>query len=74
MNKIGIVLVTCNRPAFFEKSIIALPKADKMIVINDGRKISESLVPTYFDKFIQHKKNIYFFADYFGGLLRFANI
>lgn len=58
MNKIGIVLVTCNRPAFFEKSIIALPKADKMIVINDGRKISESLVPTYFDKFIQHKKNI----------------
>ena len=58
MNNIGIVLVTCNRPAFFEKSIAALPKADKMIVINDGKKISERLVPTYFDNFIQHKKNI----------------
>lgn len=58
MNNIGVVLITCNRPAFFEKSITALPKADKMIVINDGKKISESLVPTYFDDFIQHKKNI----------------
>jgi len=57
-NKIGIAVITCNRLSFFEKCITSITKPDKMIIINDGDKISDSYFPTYADEVVQHKKNL----------------
>ena len=56
-NKIGIAIITCNRPHLFSQCISSIPKPDTMIIINDGDKISDSLIPTHTDEFIQHKTN-----------------
>lgn len=41
MSKIGVGIVTCNRPAFFLKCFNSIPKADELVVINDGADFSD---------------------------------
>lgn len=40
MSKIGVGIITYNRPAFFEKCYSSLPfeKIDEIVVVNDGKK------------------------------------
>lgn len=56
-NNVGIAIITCNRVDLFKQCIMSIPKPDKMIIINDGDEISDSILPTHTDEFIQHKKN-----------------
>jgi len=41
MCKIGVGIVTCNRPAFFLKCFNSIPKADELVIINDGADFSD---------------------------------
>jgi GT2 family glycosyltransferase len=56
--KIGIGIVTCNRPGLFEKCISGIPEADVTVVVNDGKPYDGSFYPERLTKVIQHKKNL----------------
>jgi len=36
MGKIGVGIITCNRPKFFLKCFRSIPKVDELVVVNDG--------------------------------------
>ena len=54
-NKIGIGIITCNRPDFFNKCYDSIPDEhlDRVVIINDGKPFN------FYDKkrFIQHETN-----------------
>ena len=56
-NKIGIGVITCNRPNFFKELIDSIPEVDSIIVINDGKPYDNSIYPSKVGQIIQHKKN-----------------
>ncbi len=51
---IGVGIITCDRPELFERSIQSLPKADLVVVVNDGQPLSFDLAPLGIDFLIQH--------------------
>lgn len=55
--RIGLGIITCNREDLFRKSVAALPKADTIVVVNDGRSYPASTYPSGIDKVIQHVWN-----------------
>ena len=58
--KIGVGVITCNRPAFFEKCLASIPGdvVDYIVVVNDGDPLPETNVLTGVSKVIQHPKNL----------------
>ncbi|MBN1216378.1 MAG: hypothetical protein JXA99_13170 [Candidatus Lokiarchaeota archaeon] len=56
-NKIGIGIITCNRPIFFSKCINSIPKVDEIVVVNDGIPYENDLYPKHITRIIQHNKN-----------------
>jgi GT2 family glycosyltransferase len=57
-SKIGIAVITCDRPKLFQKNISSLPAADTIIVVNDGQEYSSKLYPTCVKEVIQHKQKM----------------
>lgn len=55
-NKIGVAVITCNRPDFFAKCIETIPSVDEVIVVNDGKKYKE--YPAGVDEIIQNPRNL----------------
>ena len=55
-NKIGIGIITYNRPDFFKKCFDSIPitKIDQLVVVNDGSELPFDLFDT---QLIQHKTN-----------------
>jgi len=56
-NKIGIGVVTCNRPDFFKQAIKSIPQVDSIVVVNDGKPYNNEIYPSYVDEVIQHEFN-----------------
>lgn len=56
MSKIGLGIITCNRPEFFKKCYESIPKdiVDELVVINDG----DDLDFNYSTQYIKNDKNI----------------
>lgn len=59
MSRIGIGIITCNRPTFFEQCLKSIPKGDfKIVVVNDGTPYSEeSYSHANIDQIIQHNES-----------------
>lgn len=58
MTKVGIGVITCNRPDFFKQCIESIPEVDFIVVVNDGKPYPETIIPTKVDQLIQHSKNL----------------
>ena len=56
-NKIGVGVVTYNRPSFFKKCIDSIPNVDTLVVVNDGNPYSSSDYSNKIKEIIQHSKN-----------------
>ena len=56
--KIGIGVITCNRPDLFKICINNIPDVDQVIVINDGEEYSDNLYPSKVSEVRNHNKNI----------------
>jgi GT2 family glycosyltransferase len=56
-NKIGVGVVTYNRPEFFKKCIDSIPAVDTLVVVNDGTPYSSDVYPSTVKEVIQHTKN-----------------
>jgi len=56
MSKIGLGIITCNRPDFFKKCYESVPKdtVDELVVINDGNNLDFN----YTSHYIKNEKNI----------------
>jgi len=57
-NKIGVGIITRNRPGFFKKLIATIPNMDRVVVVNDGDAYDNSLYPDVVSEVIQHTKNM----------------
>jgi GT2 family glycosyltransferase len=59
-DKVGIGIVTCNRPEFFLKCITSMPKNTTIIVVNDGSDFEdiEKLKAKINFHYIHNKKNL----------------
>ena len=57
-NKIGIGIITCNRPDFFKKCLESIPmdQVDHVVVINDGDKLDSKYLDIEVD-IIEHDTN-----------------
>lgn len=55
--KVGIAVITCNRPDLFRQNIFSIPPADTLIVINDGKEYGSEFYSSGIKEIIQHKKN-----------------
>lgn len=55
--KIGLGLITCNRPDFFKTSLDSIPrnKIQELVIVNDGAPVS---LPTIDGEYIQNKTNL----------------
>lgn len=60
MNKIGIGIVTCNRPDFFKKCINSMPRTETIVVVNDGEQdVDENFFKNFKDlTYIKNVKNV----------------
>ena len=56
MDKIGVGIVTCNRPSFFLKSFKSIPKEHNIVIVNDGAQFEdwEKLVTSSNIKYIHN--------------------
>jgi len=60
MGKIGVGIVTCNRPSFFLKCFRSIPNVDSLVIVNDGSdfedidKLKDEKIFTY----IHNKENL----------------
>ena len=57
-SKIGIGVITCNRPELFSICIKNIPDVDQVIVINDGEEYANNMYPSKVKEVINHKKNL----------------
>ncbi|MDP2304107.1 MAG: glycosyltransferase subfamily GT2 protein [Ignavibacteria bacterium] len=55
--KIGVGIITCNRPGFFVKCINSMPTIDKLVVVNDGKPYDKTAYESPINEIIQHEKN-----------------
>ena len=58
MTKVGIGVITCNRPDFFKQCIESIPEVDFIVVVNDGDPYADTIIPPKVDQLIQHSKNL----------------
>lgn len=60
MDKIGIGIVTCNRPKFFLKCFNSIPDSIELVVVNDGTEFSDvdKLQKKRHFKYIHNKTNL----------------
>ena len=56
--KIGLGIITCNRPDLFTKSAHSIPDYVDLIAVNDGKPYENSVYPPRMTKIIQHDKNM----------------
>ena len=56
--KIGIAVITCNRPDLFSQCISSIPSANTIIVVNDGKEYSSDIYTSEIKAIIQHKNNM----------------
>lgn len=56
--KIGIGVLTFNRPALFRECISGIPEVDITVIVNDGDAYPATLYPSRINKVIQHKRNL----------------
>ena len=57
--KIGIGIVTCDRPAYFKRCINSIPDGvGTVVVVNDGKPYDNSLYPSKIMEVIQHRSNM----------------
>lgn len=56
-NKIGVGVVTYNRPEYFKTCINSVPNVDTLVVVNDGNPYSSDLYPSKVKEIIQHTHN-----------------
>jgi GT2 family glycosyltransferase len=56
-NKIGVGIITCERPKFFEKSVNSIPNVDCIVVVNDGKPYNNDIYPNDVE-IIQHDFNM----------------
>lgn len=56
-NKIGVGVVTYNRPEYFKTCINSIPAVDTLVVVNDGESYDSNLYPSNVKEVIQHTKN-----------------
>ena len=56
MKNIGIGIVTCNRPDFYNKCLASIPENYFVVTINDGESIKEPIRKNHV--FIQNKTNL----------------
>ena len=56
-NKIGVGVVTYNRPDYFKKCINSVPSVDTLVVVNDGTAYDSDIYPKHVKEVIQHEKN-----------------
>jgi GT2 family glycosyltransferase len=68
MNKIGVGIVTCNRPKFFLKCFRSIPKDYLLAVINDGSEFED------IDRLQQEKSFTYFHNNINMGVGKSKNI
>jgi GT2 family glycosyltransferase len=57
-SKIGIAVITCNRPKLFSKNIASIPPADTLVVVNDGLEYPSEFYPSSVKEVFQHKKKM----------------
>ena len=57
-NKVGIGIITRNRPVFLKNLITTLPRVDRVVVVNDGDAYADSLYTGGVDEVVQHPKNM----------------
>ncbi|MBT8385938.1 MAG: hypothetical protein KJO12_00875 [Ignavibacteria bacterium] len=53
--KIGVGVVTFNRPKYFKECIHSIPEVDTLVVVNDGSVYPDNIYPTNIKKLIEHK-------------------
>lgn len=60
MGKIGVGIVTCNRPSFFLKCFKSIPKNYNIVIVNDGAQFEdwEKLLVAPTVKYIHNKQNL----------------
>lgn len=61
MSKLGVGIITCDRPEFYKKcadSILDISSIDVKVVVNDGKPFSNIHDKYKLDKYIYTKKNI----------------
>lgn len=56
-NKIGVGVVTYNRPEYFKTCINSIPNVDTLVVVNDGDPYSSDIYTSNIKEIIQHTKN-----------------
>jgi len=57
-NKVGIGIITRNRPVYFKNLITTIPRVDRVVVVNDGDAYDDSLYTHGVDEVVQHPKNM----------------
>jgi len=60
MGKIGIGIVTCNRPSFFLRCFKSIPKKYSIVIVNDGAQFEDwkKLIETPNVKYIHNSNNL----------------
>lgn len=56
-NKIGVGVVTYNRPDYFKTCINSIPNIDTLVVVNDGNPYPSEIYPSNVKEIIQHSEN-----------------
>jgi len=56
-SKIGIGIITCNRPEYFSKLLDSLPDIENIVVVNDGKPYENQVYSSKIKTIIQHQKN-----------------
>lgn len=56
--KLGVGIITCDRPDYFSRCIASLPEGvGTVVVVNDGAPYADSVYPPKVDELIQHPAN-----------------
>lgn len=57
MHKIGVGLITCNKPERLAQSAPLVPNVDEFVIVNDGNPYDNNLYPKHAE-IIQHTRNM----------------
>ena len=57
MNKLGIGIITYNRPDYFKRCIESIPAGDEIVIVNDGDPYPANAYPSKVTHLIQHTEN-----------------
>ena len=57
-SRIGVAIITADRPEFFTKCLASMPKIDYLMVVNDGKPYKKDLYTNNIDAVIQNTRNM----------------